>query len=107
MLRELVGKEGANVSNICFMLRLRIVRREPVIIVEKRATSRENTLKVLRAVRPLVGVVKPTKIVGKKATSRENALKVPRLVRPLVGVGEELLQEVTEKLRIVRKWKLC
>ena len=56
MLRELVGKEGANVSNICFMLRLRIVRREPVIIVEKRATSRENTLKVLRAVRPLVGV---------------------------------------------------
>ena len=53
------------------------------------------------------GVGKPVIIVGKKATSRENALKVPRLVRPLVGVGEELLQEVTEKLRIVRKWKLC
>ena len=96
MLRELVGKEGANVSNICFMLRLRIVRGEPVIIVEKRATSRENTLKVLRAVRPLVGVGKPATLVGKQATSGENALEVLRAVKPVVGVGGELLHEVTE-----------
>ena len=51
LLEVWVGKEGASLSIVQFMLRLRMVRGEPVIVVEKRATSRENALKVPRAVR--------------------------------------------------------
>ena len=106
LLQELARKDEANLSSICFMLWLRVVRGERFIVVEKRATSRENALRVLRVVRPLVGVRKPAMIVGRKATSRKNTLKVLKAVRPMVGVGEELIQEVREKLRIVHVWKL-
>ena len=75
---------------------------KPAIIVGKKVISRENALKVLRAVRPLVAVGEPAVIVGKKATSSGTVLKVLKTVRLLVGVEGYLQQEATENSKIIQ-----
>ena len=46
-----VGRRGRDLSSLYFMLRMRMVRGEPAIIVGRKVISGENTLKAPTAVR--------------------------------------------------------